>query len=53
MNPIILELIFVVTVALGLGFWQLYDVNKEIKKDARDHQGDQAKDAGEKKHDEA
>lgn len=33
MDIIWLELILVAVVALGLGFWQLYDVNKEIKKD--------------------
>ncbi|MEE4639692.1 MAG: hypothetical protein V2J42_13220 [Wenzhouxiangella sp.] len=33
MNIIWLELILVAVVALGLGFWQLYDVNKELKKD--------------------
>lgn len=33
MNIIVLELILVAGVALGLGFWQLYDVNKELKKD--------------------
>lgn len=33
MDLILLELILVLTVALGLGFWQLHDVNKEIEKD--------------------
>jgi len=33
MNIIVLELILVLAVALGLGFWQLYDVNKALKKD--------------------
>ena len=28
-----LELILVAAVALGLGFWQLYDVSKELKKE--------------------
>ncbi|MEE4295868.1 MAG: hypothetical protein V2J20_04545 [Wenzhouxiangella sp.] len=28
-----LELILVAGVALGIGFWQLYDVNKSIKAD--------------------
>lgn len=32
MDIILLELILVAGVALGLGFWQLYDVNKELKK---------------------
>jgi cytochrome oxidase assembly protein ShyY1 len=32
MNIIVLELILVLVVALGLGFWQLYDVNKALKK---------------------
>jgi len=31
MNIILLELILVLVVALGLGFWQLYDVNKALK----------------------
>ena len=29
----VLELVLIVVVALGIGFWQLYDVNKELKKD--------------------
>lgn len=33
MDLILLELILVLTAAFGLGVWQLYDVNKEIKKD--------------------
>jgi len=33
MNIIVVELIFVATVAFGLAFWQLYDVTKELKKD--------------------
>lgn len=33
MNIIILEFILVAVVALGLGFWQLYDVNKALKQD--------------------
>ena len=28
-----LELILVAGVALGIGFWQLYDVNKALKED--------------------
>jgi hypothetical protein len=47
MDLILLELLLVLTVALGLGFWQLYDVNKEIEKDRqkeeqKDDQGDNA-----------
>ncbi|MBY6204884.1 hypothetical protein [Halomonas denitrificans] len=33
MDLIFLELILVVVVALGLGLWQLWDVNRELKKD--------------------
>lgn len=33
MNIILWELVLVALVAFGLGFWQLYDVNKELKKD--------------------
>lgn len=29
----VLELVLVAGVALGLGFWQLYDVNRELRKD--------------------
>mgnify|MGYP006288933263 FL=1 len=29
----VLELVLIVVAALGIGFWQLYDVNKELKKD--------------------
>ncbi|NKI34873.1 hypothetical protein HFP89_06825 [Wenzhouxiangella sp. XN79A] len=29
----VLELALIVAVAFGIGFWQLYDVNKELKKD--------------------
>jgi len=36
MNVIVLELILVVVVALGIGFWQLYDVNRELKKPEKD-----------------
>ncbi len=32
MNIAVLELIVVAVVALGLGLWQLYDVNKELRK---------------------
>lgn len=43
----LLELVLVATVALGIGFWQLYDINKELKKDrdqgeATASDGDQA-----------
>ncbi len=33
MSVKVLELVLIVVVALGIGFWQLYDVNKELKKD--------------------
>ncbi len=33
MDLIFLELILVVVVALGLGLWQLWDINRELKKD--------------------
>jgi len=33
MDLILLELLLVLAVALGLGFWQLYDVNKALKED--------------------
>ena len=33
MNLILLELILVTGIALGLGFWQLYDVNKALKEE--------------------
>lgn len=33
MNIIVWELILVLVVALGLGFWQLYDINRELRKD--------------------
>jgi hypothetical protein len=36
MDLILLELILVSTVALGIGFWQLHDVNKELKKSRDD-----------------
>ena len=29
----VFELVLIVVAALGIGFWQLYDVNKELKKD--------------------
>jgi hypothetical protein len=32
-NIVLIELIFVAVVALGFGFWQLYDVNRELRKD--------------------
>lgn len=38
MNIKMLELVLIVVVAFGLAFWQLYDINKELKKD---RQGDQ------------
>lgn len=34
MNIIWLELLLVAVVALGLGFWQLYDVTKALQKDS-------------------
>ena len=33
MNIAVLELILVMTVVLGLGLWQLWDVNRELRKD--------------------
>lgn len=33
LNIVIVELIFVAVVALGLGLWQLWDVNRELRKD--------------------
>ncbi len=33
MDIIVLELILVAVVALGLGFWQLHDVNRELRND--------------------
>jgi hypothetical protein len=45
MDLILLELLLVLTVAMGLGFWQLYDVNKELKKDdKKDERKDDGKD---------
>lgn len=32
-NIVLIELIVVVVIALGLGFWQLWDVNRELRKD--------------------
>lgn len=32
MNIIVIELIVVLGVALGLGIWQLIDVNRELRK---------------------
>ena len=31
-NIILIELIFVAVVALGIGLWQLWDVNRELRK---------------------
>lgn len=43
MNIIVIELIVVLGVALGLGFWQLYDVNRELRKHDEDkHDDDQS-----------
>lgn len=33
MDIILIELIFIVVVALGIGIWQLVDVNRELRKD--------------------
>jgi len=33
MNIVLIELIVVAVVALGLGLWQLWDVNRELRKD--------------------
>lgn len=48
MNVKILELVLIVVVAFGIGFWQLYDVNKELKKDRdrEDPQSGSAEDEG-------
>lgn len=52
MNIKVLELVLVVVAALGIGFWQLYDVNKELKKDRErdsgreDDDSDDDQDAG-------
>lgn len=42
MNIIVLELILVLVVALGLGFWQLYDVNKALKKHQDNNDGERS-----------
>ncbi len=39
MDIIVWELILVAVVGLGLGFWQLIDVNRELKKDAEQESG--------------
>jgi len=49
MDIIVLELILVAVVVLGLGFWQLYDVNRELKNDCynnRDNHSDNDSDEG-------
>jgi len=38
LNIVIIELIVVLGVALGIGFWQLYDVNRELRKDREKQQ---------------
>lgn len=43
-----LELILVASVALGIAFWQLYDVTKAIKADKESHAPDDADDSGSK-----
>ncbi|NBB92902.1 MAG: hypothetical protein GVY32_07025 [Gammaproteobacteria bacterium] len=43
MNIILLELILVLVVALGLGFWQLYDVNKALKEHSDDDPSEDAR----------
>lgn len=45
MNIVLIELILVVVVALGLGLWQLVDINRELRKSreekqSRDHEPD-------------
>jgi len=43
LNIIVIELIVVAVVALGLGFWQLYDVNRELRKHRdSEHDGPEA-----------
>lgn len=32
MNIKVFELVLVALVAFGLGFWQLYDINRELRK---------------------
>lgn len=46
MNIIVIELIVVLAAALGFGFWQLYDVNRELRKH-RDAEGDRPELPGE------
>ena len=53
MDIIVLELILVAVVVLGLGFWQLYDVNRELRNDGdndrdknRDNDSDNDRDQG-------
>jgi len=45
MNLALIELILVAVLALGFGIWQLYDVNKAIRKD-RDESDDASRDEG-------
>jgi hypothetical protein len=33
-----IEIVFVAGIALGLGFWQLWSINREIRKDKSDKQ---------------
>jgi len=40
LNIVIVELIFVAVVALGLGLWQLWDVNRELRKDRDESKDD-------------
>lgn len=37
MSIIVWELILVAVVGLGLGFWQLYDINRELRKGRGDN----------------
>ena len=41
-----IEIVFVGVVALGLGFWQLWSINREIAKDNEKAANDRAHDAG-------
>lgn len=46
LNIVVVELIFVAVVALGLGLWQLWDVNRELRKDRERDESEDDPDAG-------
>lgn len=52
MDIIVLELILVAVVVLGLGFWQLYDVNRELKNDCDDNRDNNRDNHSDNDHDE-